>query len=163
MSVVIVMPSLAVSDDGNPPIVATIIFGLVVLVPEYMGCRVHKPSGMEYGNHPNTNHPHKPGQSEFGSANQITCASDQRTKRNMDWQEPSFEHDQKWLLQKIRYPFLCISLGIAIVGCKGQPKHMCPPGTFMRRMRISWLVTVRMVFAMVGRPTDRSAFTSKCA
>ncbi len=44
-----------------------------------------------------------------------------------------------------------------------EPQHVAPPGAVARRMRIAFLIAVRMMLAMVGHPNDGRAFAGQAA
>src|SRR5262249_45269151 len=44
-----------------------------------------------------------------------------------------------------------------------EPKHVAPQAAIARRMRIAFLVAMRMMLAMVGNPNHRRAFAGQTA
>ena len=161
--VVIVVPAFAVSDDRDKPIVSAVVSCLVVLVSPHVGCGINKPSCVHHGHHSYANHPNKPGYCQGWAADEIANASYQGSECDVNWQEEVLEEHGVLVLQKIRYPFFGVAFRIAIVGGEGQPECVCPPRSIVRRVRVTRLIAVRMMLAMVGCPTDRSTLACQCS
>jgi len=160
---VVVVPSFAVSQDRNPPEVAAVVSGLVVLVSPHVGSRVDEPGHVQDSDHSNANGPNQPGNRQALAVDHVADASECCAEDQVDRQEELLEEHQAFVFDQVGNPMVCKGFEVAVVGGEGEPEHVSPPRSIVRRVWVPGLIAVGMVLAVVGCPGDRSTFASQNA
>ena len=152
--VVIVVPTLARSQQGDEPVVAAVVVGSVARVAEHVGERIHRPSDVP---HDDRAHDHAPNQ-QAPAHFEREARADREVQRRLHEIDPNprrrllqlevegvFEHIARILL-----------VSRDVVGAwvvDEQPSDMRPEEGDQRAMRVVLLVGMHMVVAVGGDPT----------
>jgi hypothetical protein len=147
---VVVVPSLAICQERNPPQIGRPVARDVRAVAPHVTGRIHQPSGVQDEHRANEPAPDQPAH----PAGQVEPKEKQKRKNEVPPLEPHMNRD----LAKVRTPFLVIlERVLRFIIDFHPPGHVRPQEAPKRRVRVVFLVRMRMVLAVIGNPADRAA------
>src|SRR5579871_5387726 len=166
VSVVIVVPTFATGEDGDPPVVAGIVLGLEAALAPEVGGGVDEPCCMETD-----------GDAKEGSPENHAESTDDRMsraeKRANDNLEDAggdqrdvvvlAEPDVDWIAGEIG-SVTAEESGFGVHGTSREdPAGVCPPGAVVRRVGVTLVIGVLMMDAVGGYPEDGTALEREAA
>ncbi|CAD78147.1 hypothetical protein-transmembrane prediction [Rhodopirellula baltica SH 1] len=163
VSVVVVVPAFTVSHDRDQPVIAAIVGGFVVLVAPHVRCTVDHPSRMQNSDQADEHAPNQHRDAEFPTAESIADAEQGKRSNDVNWQEQHVKGSHRWVFVQVRNPTSQISVAVTVVRVESEPENVTPNSTVVRRVRITFEVTVCVVFSVVGDPIKRRSFSGKTA
>ena len=87
----IVVPSFAVSNQGYPPVISTVIVRFVVAVTPNVTGGVYRPGRVKHQSKPQEHAPNQHGHRQFHATKQITNCKYQSTEQEVRQQESLFQ------------------------------------------------------------------------
>jgi len=146
----VVVPSFAEGEQCDPPVVARIVPRLEALLAPHVRCRIDEPRRMQADGDAQKDAPQHPRPT---------------AKRVKD----DARRNQRHVVEAVDHPMHAIFHQIGRISsqrrfrmllcCADQnPTDVRPPTAIARRMRIAFVIGVRVMYAMRGDPVDRTAF-----
>ena len=161
VGVVVVMPAFAAGEDGNPPVVAGVVFGLeATLAPEVRG-GVDEPGGVEANGDAEEGSPEEHAESadDVVAGAGESCTDDDLEDAGGDQRNVMVlaEPDVDWVAGEVG-GVAAEEGGLRVHGAAGEdPAGVSPPGAVVRCVWVAFLIGVLMVDAVGGYPEDRAS------
>src|SRR4051812_40425324 len=164
---VIVVPALAASEDGDPPVVTRVIAGLEATLTPQMSGRVDQPRSVKAKRYAEEGSPkhHPDSSSEAVAGCRERCAECElqeacdRQRKPVIFAEP----DMDGIARQVG-GVAAQERGLGVQRATGDdPASVSPPSAVVRRVGIALVVRVLMVDAVCGDPEDRSALEGQGA
>ena len=166
MGMVVVVPAFTAGEEGDPPVVAGVIFGLEATLAPEMRCGVNEPGGVQADGDAKEGSP----EHHAKGADDAMAGADRRANGDLDkaggdegeiveFAEP----DVNPVAGKI-WSIAAEEGGFGVEGAaREDPTGVCPPGTVVGSVWVAFLVRVLMMDTVSGYPEDGSAFESEAA
>ena len=167
VGVVVVVPAFAAGEEGDPPAVAGVVFGLeAALAPEVRG-GVDEPCGVEAEGDAKEGSP----ENHADSADDVVTSRCERCAEG-DLEEAGDDEREVVVLAEPDVHGVSGEVGgvtteegsLGVQGAAGEdPAGVCPPGAVVRSVWVAFVVGVLMMDAMGGDPEDGSALKGEAA
>ena len=162
VGVVVVVPSLAAGEEGDPPGVARVVLGVEAAGAEEVGGGVDQPGGVQAEGDAQEGSPeeHGDGAVDGVAGGREGCAEDDLRDAGEGEREPvvAGEPDVAAVAGEVG-GVAAEQGGLGVEGAAGDdPTGVRPPGAVAGSVRVAFVVGVLMMDAMGGDPEDGAAF-----